>query len=151
MTAPVEPASLPRFDRADGPDKVTGSGRYTADLELAGMVHAAFAYSRHAHARILGIDTTVATAMPGVFAVLTAADVPDVRYTGGTADRRLFAADAVRYEGDVPTLCAELLSREIAVRQFTHGDPRLRSCVRITIGTPEENQRLIAALGDILG
>ena len=40
---------------------------------------------------------------------------------------------------------------EIAVRQFTHGDARLRSCVRITIGTPDENQRLIEALGDILG
>jgi len=101
MTAPVEPASLPRFDRADGPDKVTGSGRYAADLQLAGMAHAAFVYSAHSHARILGIDTTAAEAMPGVFAVLTAADVPDVRYTGGTADRRLFAADTVRYEGDV--------------------------------------------------
>ena len=29
-----------RFIRADGPDKVTGSGRYTADLTLTGMLHA---------------------------------------------------------------------------------------------------------------
>ena len=30
----------PRFDRADGPDKVTGSGRYTADLTLTGLSYA---------------------------------------------------------------------------------------------------------------
>ena len=66
-----------------------------------------------------------------------------------------FPSDAnfllVRYTGDVPALCAALLGREIAVRRFSHGDPRLQSCIRITIGTPEENQRLVAALSDILG
>jgi len=56
----------------------------------------------------------------------------------------------VRYAGDVPELCAALLDREIAVRQFSSGDSRLRSCVRITIGTPEENLRLVEALRDIL-
>ena len=65
-----------------------------------------------------------------------------------------FASDAnfllVRYAGDVPDLCAALLEREIAVRQFL-GDSRLRNCIRITIGTPEENERLLGALGDILG
>jgi histidinol-phosphate aminotransferase len=57
----------------------------------------------------------------------------------------------VRYAGDVPTLCEALLDREIAVRQFSNGDARLRSCIRITIGTPEENLRLVQALRDILG
>ena len=57
----------------------------------------------------------------------------------------------VRYAGDVPALCDALLEREIAVRQFSSGDSRLRSCVRITIGTPEENGRLVQALHDILG
>ena len=66
-----------------------------------------------------------------------------------------FPSDAnfllVQYAGDVPELCAALLDREIAVRQFSSGDSRLQSCIRITIGTPEENQRLVQALGDILG
>ncbi|MGB5705037.1 MAG: histidinol-phosphate transaminase [Polyangiales bacterium] len=66
-----------------------------------------------------------------------------------------FPSDAnfllVHHSGDVPGLCSALLDREIAVRQFAHGDERLRTCIRITIGTPEENQRLIEALGDILG
>lgn len=56
----------------------------------------------------------------------------------------------VRYDGDVPQLCAQLREREIAVRQFRGGNPRLRGCIRITIGTPEENRRLVEALGDIL-
>lgn len=56
----------------------------------------------------------------------------------------------VRYEGDVATLCESLLEREIAVRWFPNGHPRLRSCIRITIGTPEENLRLQEALDDIL-
>ncbi|MEM7093911.1 MAG: xanthine dehydrogenase family protein molybdopterin-binding subunit [Actinomycetota bacterium] len=97
----VDPVTLPRFDRADGLDKVTGSGRYTADLTLSGMLHAAFVYSEHSHARIRSLDTTLAEQMPGVMAVITAADVPDVRYTDGAADRRLFAKDTVRYDGDV--------------------------------------------------
>jgi histidinol-phosphate aminotransferase len=66
-----------------------------------------------------------------------------------------FPSDAnfllAQYAGDVPELCSALLDREIAVRQFSRGDSRLRSCVRITIGTPEENQRLGEALRDILG
>ena len=41
-----------RFIRADGPDKVTGSGRYTADLTLTGMLHAKFKYAGVTHGRI---------------------------------------------------------------------------------------------------
>jgi CO/xanthine dehydrogenase Mo-binding subunit len=91
----------PRFIRADGPDKVTGSGRYTADLTLTGMLAAKFRYADHPHARITRIDTTAARAIPGVFAVLTAADVPDVRYGPFVQDRTLFANDVVRYDADV--------------------------------------------------
>lgn len=94
-------ADVPRFVRADGPDKVTGSGRYVADMALTGMLHAAFCYATSAHARITKIDTSPALTMPGVFAVLTAADVPDVRFGPFVQDRTLFATDVVRYEGEV--------------------------------------------------
>lgn len=89
------------FIRPDGKEKVTGLGRYTADLNLTGQAHAAFKYSDHPHARILSIDTSKAKALPGVFAVLTHEDVPDVLYGGMAQDRRLFAKDKVRWEGDV--------------------------------------------------
>jgi CO/xanthine dehydrogenase Mo-binding subunit len=94
-------ATSTRFVRADGPDKVTGSGRYTADLTLTGMLAAKFRYADHSHARITRVDTSAAKAMPGVFAVLTQDDVPDVRFGPFVADRTLFARDVVRFEGEV--------------------------------------------------
>jgi carbon-monoxide dehydrogenase large subunit len=54
---------------------VTGTGAFTDDLALAGQAHAAVVRSPHAHARIRGIDTAAARAVPGVVLVLTAADV----------------------------------------------------------------------------
>ena len=94
-------ATSPRFVRADGPDKVTGSGRYTADLSFTGMLAAKFRYSGVSHARITKLDVTAARAMPGVFAVLTADDVPDVRFGPFVQDRTLFAREVVRFEGEI--------------------------------------------------
>lgn len=90
-----------KFIRPDGKDKVTGLGRYTADLTMTGMLHAKFRYADHAHARIRRIDTSAARALPGVFSVLTHEDVPDVRYGGFVEDRRLFAKEKVRFEGEI--------------------------------------------------
>src|SRR5258708_24445679 len=53
---------------------LTGRGRYVDDLALHGMVHAVFARSPHAHARIVSIGTAAALAAPGVLGVLTGAD-----------------------------------------------------------------------------
>ena len=89
-----------RFLRADGPDKVTGSGRYTADITLTGMLTAKFLYAGVSHARITTLDVSAAREVPGVFAVITDDDVPDRRY-GSVADRTLFARDIVRFEGEV--------------------------------------------------
>ena len=92
----------PRISRrADGHEKVTGAGRYTADLTLTGEAHAAFRYADHPHARIVRIDTSAARALPGVLAVVTHEDVPDVLYGGMVKDRRLFARDIVRFEGEI--------------------------------------------------
>ena len=52
------------FVRQDGHEKVTGTGRYTADLTFTGQLHAAFRYADHPHARITRIDTTKARAVP---------------------------------------------------------------------------------------
>ncbi len=93
--------TTPRFVRADGPDKVTGSGRYTADLTLTGALAAKFKYAEVGHARIVSLDVSAARAMPGVFAVLTADDVPDVRFGPFVQDRTLFARDVVRFEGEI--------------------------------------------------
>jgi xanthine dehydrogenase molybdenum-binding subunit len=64
--------------RHDGTDKVTGRALYGADIRLPGMYYGAMLRSPHAHARILSIDTSEAEAHPGVKAVVTAKDLPDV-------------------------------------------------------------------------
>lgn len=91
----------PPFIRPDGKEKVTGSGRYTADLNLTGQAYARFRYADHPHAEILSIDVSAARELPGVFAVLTHEDLPDVLYGGMVKDRRLFAKEKVRWEGDI--------------------------------------------------
>ena len=96
----IVPPSSP-FIRPDGKEKVTGSGRYTADLTLTGQAHARFKYAGHPHARIVQIDTSRARAMSGVLAVLTHEDVPEVKYGQMAQDRYLFAKDVVRFEADI--------------------------------------------------
>src|SRR5260370_9498969 len=54
---------------------VTGTGRYTADIERPGQASAYCVRSPHAHARIKKIDTAAAAAMPGVLAVLTGTEL----------------------------------------------------------------------------
>ncbi len=62
--------------RPDGIPKVTGRAMYGADLKLPGMIYGKVLRSPHAHARILSIDTSAAEKLPGVKAVMTAADLP---------------------------------------------------------------------------
>jgi CO/xanthine dehydrogenase Mo-binding subunit len=89
------------FIRPDGKEKVTGVGRYAADLNLAGQLYVRFRYADHTRARIRSIDASRARAVPGVLAVLTHEDVPDVLYGHMVKDRRLFAKEEVRYEADI--------------------------------------------------
>ncbi len=65
--------------RHDGADKVTGRAIYGADFRLTGMVFGKILRSPHAHARIKSIDTTAADNLPGVLAVVTGADLPDLK------------------------------------------------------------------------
>ena len=59
---------------------ITGRGRYSADANLPGQLHAAFLRSDHAHADIVSIDTAEALKCPGVVAVLTGADAMAAGY-----------------------------------------------------------------------
>jgi CO/xanthine dehydrogenase Mo-binding subunit len=92
---------VPRYVRADGLEKVTGQARYAADLLLPGMLEGRLLLAGKAHARIKGIDTSRAQRLPGVVAVITQADVPDLRYGNAVKDRTLFADGLIRFEGEV--------------------------------------------------
>src|SRR5438874_1863920 len=65
--------------RHDGADKVTGKAIYTADLTLPNMAHGKLVRSPHAHARIKKIDASEALKLPGVLAVVTHDDCPDLK------------------------------------------------------------------------
>jgi CO/xanthine dehydrogenase Mo-binding subunit len=82
--------------RLEGAAKVAGSTRFTADLELAGLMHVHVVLSHLAAARIRGIDTRAASAIPGVVGVFTGADLPDV---GAAGPDRALAVGRVFYAG----------------------------------------------------
>ncbi len=73
MTAPIGLSVKRREDRR----LLTGRGHYVDDVRLPHLCHAAIVRSPHAHARILDVDARRATALPGVVAVLTIADLPE--------------------------------------------------------------------------
>jgi xanthine dehydrogenase YagR molybdenum-binding subunit len=80
MTLTVETARLvgPGVDRVDGPRKVTGAARYPSDFNLPNLAHAALVRSTIAAGRIASIDTRAAQAAPGVLAVLTHQNAPEL-------------------------------------------------------------------------
>ncbi|MEE2760595.1 MAG: xanthine dehydrogenase family protein molybdopterin-binding subunit [Pseudomonadota bacterium] len=98
-----------RNPRPDGVEKVTGRAKYGADLYLPGMLVGKILRSPHAHARIKSIDTSAAKILPGVKAVVTSDDFPDIPFHEGphgpmVSDFRDFswnmmAFDKVLYDG----------------------------------------------------
>lgn len=91
-----------RHIRLDAPDKVTGRAIYTDDMTRPNMLHGALLQSPLAHARILNVDTSKAEKLPGVKAVLCAANSPDVIFGVSPAryDEHVFCQQKVRYIGD---------------------------------------------------
>ena len=91
-----------------GPEKVSGRTHYAADIALPGMLHGKNLRSPYPHARIVRIDTSRAQAVPGVRAVLTAADIPPVLVGRRMHDMPILARERVRYIGErVAVVAAE--------------------------------------------
>jgi CO/xanthine dehydrogenase Mo-binding subunit len=107
--------SLPRIE---GVGKVTGETRYAADLPFEGLLWAKALRSPIPHGRIVKIDTSKASALPGVRAVLTGADVPDVFVGTRVKDQPVLATDRVRFVGDAVAAVAAQ-SEEIAENAIT--------------------------------
>ncbi len=102
-------------------EKVKGSLHYAADWRLPGMLHGRVVRSPVPSARITAIDVSAARALPGVAAVLTAADVPSNAIvemaSGGLAELEVtmpvLAEDRVRYAGE-PVAVVAAATRQIA-------------------------------------
>src|SRR3990172_11236582 len=91
--------------RKDGPEKLTGHAKYTADIQLPGMLVGRILRSSHPHARIGHIDTTQARKLAGVKAIITAQDTPGIRHgfvetPRYPADQEVLAKEKVRYIGE---------------------------------------------------
>ncbi len=108
---PEQPAASligQRIPKIDAPEKASGRTRYIDDVSLPGQLHAAILRSQRVHARILRIDVSRARALPGVHAVITAADVPDQRPIGVARDHLPLKTDRVRSVRDeVAAVAAE--------------------------------------------
>lgn len=93
--------------RLDATEKVTGWGKFTADISLPGMLYGKTKRSPYPHARVLHIDTSRALKLPGVKAILTRDNVPRIRHAGAPhprsssvwPDQYLFD-DKVRFVGE---------------------------------------------------
>src|SRR5512138_1250683 len=97
--------------RPDAPDKVTGQVQYVADLNPKGLLHAKLLRSPHAHAKIVRIDVSKAKALPGVRAVLTAADIPQLKKKAPTRAHAVLAIDRAVFSGQpVAAVAADELS-----------------------------------------
>lgn len=93
--------------RPDGVPKVLGEFEYASDLHEKGMLFGHTLRSPHPHARILSVDVTAARLMPGVRAVLIAADLPTrERFGLMKRDQPVLAEDRVRYVGEAVALVA---------------------------------------------
>lgn len=96
--------------RVGGVERVTGANQYTGDIHLENLLHAKLVYLDVGHARILSVDTREAEAMPGVRAVLTAADLPQPvpRFGPKDQDRPVMAVGETKYVGEpVAAVAAE--------------------------------------------
>ncbi|HZS01685.1 MAG TPA: xanthine dehydrogenase family protein molybdopterin-binding subunit [Chloroflexota bacterium] len=97
-----------RVQRVDGFEKVTGVGKYVADLALPGMLTGRILRSPYPHARIVRIDTSRARKVPGVRAVVTAEDTPKRTWGAFVQDQPILAIDKVRYVGEEVAAVAAL-------------------------------------------
>lgn len=90
-----------RGRKADSIQKATGEAIYADDIALPRMAHGRILRSPHAHARIKRIDTRAAAALPGVYAVMTGAELPEpFCVIPWTPDETALCIDKVRYVGD---------------------------------------------------
>lgn len=92
--------------RPDGPDKAAGKALYIHDLKRPGMLYGKIKFSDLPHARIKHIDTSEAERLPGVKAVITAKNTPEIRF-GFLRDNMALKKDKVRqYRDEVAAVAA---------------------------------------------
>lgn len=110
MSASTLGTSVPQVNARS---KVLGRAQYAGDIQIGGMLHGKVLRSPYPHARIVRIDATQALALPGVKAVVTGVDGPQVPWGVHHKERLTLARDVVRFAGEEVAAIAAT-SEEIA-------------------------------------
>ncbi|MEV0113595.1 molybdopterin-dependent oxidoreductase [Streptomyces sp. NPDC050844] len=100
-----------------GPQVVTGTARYTFDVEVPGLLHMKLLRSPHPHARILAIDTSAALRVPGVHAVLTHEDAPDTLYSSARHEHPTEDPDDTRVLDDTVRYIGQRVAAVVAISE----------------------------------
>jgi CO/xanthine dehydrogenase Mo-binding subunit len=134
--------------RVEGLQKVSGKALYTADHLLPGTLWGKALRSPYPHARILRVDTSRAKSQPGVMAIVTAADIPNVLTGRRLRDMPMLAGDRVRFIGEkIAVVAAE--DRNVAEEatqlievEYEELPPVFDPLVAITEGAPQLHEGL---------
>ncbi|TGB08374.1 molybdopterin-dependent oxidoreductase [Streptomyces sp. MZ04] len=100
-----------------GPQVVTGTARYTFDVEVPGLLHMKLLRSPHPHARILAIDTSAALRVPGVHAVLTHEDAPATLYSSARHEHPTEDPDDTRVLDDTVRYIGQRVAAVVAISE----------------------------------
>ncbi|GIE87023.1 molybdopterin-dependent oxidoreductase [Actinoplanes regularis] len=112
-----------------GPQVVTGTARYTFDVDVPGLLHLKVLRSPHAHARVVAVDTSAALAVPGVELILTHKDAPDRLFS--TAQHENVAEDPAdtRVLDDVVRFVGQRVAAVVATSEAAAED----ACRRLRV------------------
>ncbi len=116
--------------RHDGIEKVTGAAKYGADYSFPGMLHGKVLRSPHAHALIKSIKVDKALALPGVKAIVTSADLPEL-------------ADRIEQGGEIPVNMAHVSLNILARRKVLYDGHAVAAVAATSPHIAEEALKLI--------
>ncbi|WP_043263229.1 molybdopterin cofactor-binding domain-containing protein [Streptomyces sp. CT34] len=97
-----------------GPKVVTGTARYTFDIEVEGLLHMKLLRSPHPHARIVSLDTAAALRVPGVHLVLTHHDAPERLFSSARHEHPTEDPDDTRVLDDVVRFVGQRVAAVVA-------------------------------------
>ncbi|MER7986680.1 molybdopterin cofactor-binding domain-containing protein [Streptomyces noursei] len=112
-----------------GPQVVTGTARYTFDIEVEGLLHMKLLRSPHPHARIVAIDTSDALRVPGVHLVLTHRDAPERLFSSARHEHPTEDPDDTRVLDDVVRFVGQRVAAVVADSEGAAEE----GCRRITV------------------